>query len=102
VHTWAEIGPDRVLVRVISARRPTRGEARQYREGLQGMRDEYDFSKAERGRFYRADAEFIPPVHLEPDVLAVLAAQAQARGVTLSEIVNEILKKDIERIGAAE
>lgn len=66
------------------------------------MRDEYDFSKAERGRFYRADAEFIPPVHLEPDVLAVLAAQAQARGVTLSEIVNEILKKDIERIGAAE
>src|SRR2546425_12218518 len=32
VHTWAEIDPDRSAVRIISARRPTRNEARQYRE----------------------------------------------------------------------
>jgi uncharacterized DUF497 family protein len=32
VHTWAEIDPERVAVRIISARRPTRTEARQYRE----------------------------------------------------------------------
>jgi uncharacterized protein len=32
VHTWAEIDPDRSVVRIISARRPTRNEARQYRE----------------------------------------------------------------------
>ena len=32
VHTWAEIAPDRSLVRIISARRPTRNEMRQYRE----------------------------------------------------------------------
>jgi uncharacterized protein len=32
VHTWTDIAPDRSLVRIISARRPTRNEARQYRE----------------------------------------------------------------------
>jgi len=32
VHTWSETGPERVAVRIISARRPTRNEARQYRE----------------------------------------------------------------------
>jgi uncharacterized DUF497 family protein len=32
VHTWVDINPDRSAVRIISARRPTRNEARQYRE----------------------------------------------------------------------
>jgi uncharacterized protein len=32
VHTWADIGADHSAVRIISARRPTRNEARQYRE----------------------------------------------------------------------
>jgi hypothetical protein len=34
------------------------------------MKDEYDFSKAERGRFYHRDATLAPPVHLDPEVLA--------------------------------
>jgi hypothetical protein len=66
------------------------------------MKDEYDFSNAERGRFYRPDAVMVPPVHLEPEVLAFLTARAQARGVSLSELVNALLKKDIELIEAAE
>ena len=32
VHTWREMDPYRTAVRIISARRPTRSEARQYRE----------------------------------------------------------------------
>jgi uncharacterized DUF497 family protein len=32
VHTWADINPDRSAVRIVSARRTTRIEARQYRE----------------------------------------------------------------------
>lgn len=32
VHTWTEIDPERAVVRIISARRATRSEARQYRE----------------------------------------------------------------------
>jgi uncharacterized DUF497 family protein len=32
VHTWTEMAPDRSGARIISARRPTPREARQYRE----------------------------------------------------------------------
>jgi uncharacterized protein len=32
VHTWAEIDADHSIVRIISARQPTRNEVRQYRE----------------------------------------------------------------------
>jgi len=30
------------------------------------MKDEYDFSKAERGRFHRPSATLAPPVQLDP------------------------------------
>jgi uncharacterized protein len=33
VHTWVEASGDHARVRIISARRPTRREAKQYREG---------------------------------------------------------------------
>jgi hypothetical protein len=32
VHTWTELSPDQAYIRIISARRPTSNEARQYRE----------------------------------------------------------------------
>ncbi len=64
------------------------------------MKDEYDFSAAARGKFSRPDAELIPPVHLAPDVLAYLAERARARGVSLSGLVNDLLKKDITLIEA--
>jgi hypothetical protein len=60
------------------------------------MKEEYDFSNARRGMFYRAGAQLVPPVHLEPEVLDYLAARAQARGMPLSSLVNELLRKDIE------
>ena len=66
------------------------------------MRDEYDFSKGERGKFHRPDATLTPPVHLDPGVRAFLTARAEARGISLSELVNALLKKDIELIEAAE
>lgn len=62
------------------------------------MKEEYDFSGATRGKFFRPGAQLIPPVHLEPDVLDYLAARAKARGTSLSILVNELLKKDIELI----
>jgi hypothetical protein len=87
-----EIDDDLVSIRIISARRPTKREAPQYEEL---MKDEYDFSDATRAKFYRPDAQLIPPVHLEPQVLAYLAERAKARGVSLGALVNDILKKDI-------
>ena len=35
IHTYVERAPDRGYIRIISARRPTRREARQYREGTE-------------------------------------------------------------------
>jgi hypothetical protein len=66
------------------------------------MKDEYDFSNAERGKFYRPGAVLNPPVQLDPEVRAFLSARAQARGVSLSDLINALLKKDIELIEAAE
>jgi hypothetical protein len=66
------------------------------------MKDEYDFSKAERGKFHRPNASLAPPVDLDPAVLVFLTARAEARGITLSELINALLKKDIELIEAAE
>ena len=62
------------------------------------MRDEYDFSKGERGKFYRMNAQLQLPIHLEPQVQNTLAELATAKGVDLSVFVNELLKKDIELI----
>jgi len=64
------------------------------------MKDEYDFSNAQRGQFYKPDLRLIPPVRLEPQVLEFLAKRAEAKGTTLHELLNALLKKDIELINA--
>lgn len=65
------------------------------------MKDEYDFSNAQRGKFFRTGARLVPPVHLEPDVLAYLSELAVTQGTSLNDLVNTLLKEDIERIDAA-
>jgi hypothetical protein len=60
------------------------------------MKDEYDFSAAERGRFFREGARLVPPIHLDPDLLDRLIECASARGVSLSSLVNTMLRKNIE------
>lgn len=62
------------------------------------MKEHYDFSKGERGKFYRADAVFRLPVYLDDQVQSYLAAKAEAKGVELSDLVNDLLKREIEII----
>src|SRR5262249_31677086 len=50
------------------------------------MKDEYDFSKGERGKFCRPGAVLNPPVHLDAEVRAFLTPRAQARGMSLSDL----------------
>lgn len=64
------------------------------------MKDKYDFSHAERGKFFRDGGRLVPPVHLEPEVMDYLSELASARGISLSSLVNTLLKKDIELIDA--
>jgi hypothetical protein len=65
------------------------------------MKDRYDFSKGTRGKFYRADAVFRLPVYLDEKVQTYLTAKADAKGVDLADLVNEMLRKDIELIEMA-
>jgi len=62
------------------------------------MRDEYDFSKGERGKFYNPNAKKNLPVYLETEVLEYFSAKAKAKGVELNTMVNDLLKKDIALI----
>lgn len=60
------------------------------------MKREYDFSKGERGKFFHPDAKFNIPIYLDKDVLTYLTEKAQAKGVEISQLINEILRKDID------
>lgn len=62
------------------------------------MPAEIDFSKGERGKFYRPGAQLKMPIYLDSKVQETLAAIATAKGQELSTLVNELLKKDIELI----
>jgi len=58
--------------------------------------DEIDFSKGVRGKFYRPDAVLHVPVYLNQELQTYLLAAAERKGITLSELVNELLSKEIE------
>ncbi|MEW5940655.1 MAG: hypothetical protein AB1750_13375 [Chloroflexota bacterium] len=66
------------------------------------MKNHYDFSVAERGKFYRADAEFHFPVFLEPDVNDFLTRLAEQKKVAVDDLVNEFLRADMKIIQSAE
>ncbi len=64
------------------------------------MKQEVDFTKGERGKFYRENATFKLPIYLEADVETYLTQKAAHKGVELSDLVNQLLKKEIEIIEA--
>ncbi len=66
------------------------------------MREEYDFSKGERGKFYRPDIKLNIPIYLEEEVSAFVEKIASKKGVDRSSVVNEILKGDIKLAEAME
>jgi hypothetical protein len=66
------------------------------------MRKEYDFSKGERGKFYRPDMKLNIPIYLDDEVSAFIEKIASRKGVDRSSVMNEILKGDIKLSGAME
>lgn len=59
------------------------------------MKKEYDFSKAERGRFYRPDAKLHLPVHLDDEVRDFVSQIAASKRTGVTEVVNDLLRSDI-------
>jgi len=60
------------------------------------MKQEYDFSKAEREKFYRKGAELRLPIYLEAKLQSRLEQIAQKKGKELSEVVNRLVRKEVE------
>lgn len=59
------------------------------------MKKEYDFSKGERGKFYRPGVKLNLPVYLDEEVLAFVQRIAKKRKTDLSAVVNELLRSDM-------
>ncbi|WP_089726158.1 hypothetical protein [Candidatus Thiosymbion oneisti] len=62
------------------------------------MKDEYDFTDAEQGKFYRPLEELDIPIYLDKEVknFFINKLRTTERPYSLNEIVNSLLKKDIE------
>ncbi len=64
------------------------------------MKQEYNFSKGERGKFYHKNAKLNLPVYLDEKVQSYLQERARSKGVEITQLVNEMLKQDIKLIEA--
>jgi cytidylate kinase len=62
------------------------------------MKREYDFSKAEQGKFYRKGAVIQRPIYLDAKVQAQVDRVARKSGKDVSELVNQVVKKEMELI----
>ncbi|MBY0507812.1 MAG: hypothetical protein K2X03_28120 [Bryobacteraceae bacterium] len=65
------------------------------------MKPEYDFSQGERGKFFRPNAELRLPIYLTTDVQNQLTQRAAQQGIPLGEMVNILLKREMQMIEPA-
>ncbi len=62
------------------------------------MKREYDFSKGVRGKFYRKGAELRLPIYLDAKLQEQLERLALKKGKDVSEMVNQLVQKEVELI----
>ena len=60
------------------------------------MKDEYDFSNAEQGKFYIPAGDIRVPIYLDQDIAQFLSKKCESGSSNLQELVNDLLRKDIE------
>lgn len=60
------------------------------------MKREYDFSKAERGKFFREGAELQLPIYLDRDLRSQLEQIALKSGRDVSDVVNQLLRMEVD------
>ncbi|HTD90715.1 MAG TPA: hypothetical protein VK663_08640 [Burkholderiales bacterium] len=64
------------------------------------MPGEIPFSVGTRGKFYRPNLKVNLPVYLDAEVQASLANIAAKKGVPVSDLANDLLKREIATIEA--
>ena len=62
------------------------------------MKKEYDFSKAEQGKFYRPIEDLELPVYLDKKVKKFFVQKALDKNIELDKVINAILRKEMEML----
>jgi hypothetical protein len=60
------------------------------------MKKEYDFSKAEQGKFYRPITELEIPIYLNKEVKTFFIKRASDKNLEFNKMINAILKKEMD------
>ncbi len=62
------------------------------------MKEEYDFSDAEQGKFYRPIEELEIPIYLDKELKEYLFKNFKSKGhaFSLNQIVNSLIRKNVE------
>jgi hypothetical protein len=60
------------------------------------MKEEYDFSNAEQGKFYVPVEDIQLPIYLDKDIIQYLNEKCLTTQESLQLLVNDLLRKDIE------
>ncbi|OAI20849.1 hypothetical protein A1359_20390 [Methylomonas lenta] len=60
------------------------------------MKDEYDFTNAEQGKFYVPIEEIQMPIYLDQDVLQYVNQKCDFDADRIRNLINDWLRKDIE------
>ena len=60
------------------------------------MKEEYDFSNAEQGKFYVPVEDIQLPIYLDKDIIQYLNEKCLTSQENLQVLVNDLLRKDIE------
>jgi hypothetical protein len=64
------------------------------------MPDEINFTGATRGKFYHPDLKLNLPVYLDAEVQSYLSVIATKKGMPLSQLASDLLKREIGIIEA--
>ena len=60
------------------------------------MKEEYDFSKGERGKFYRKGAKLNLPIYLDDEVITFIEDIANKKNTVLSFVANQLLRSNMQ------
>ena len=66
------------------------------------MKKEYDFTKAERGKFYRNGAKLRLPIYLDAKLQSQVEGLASRAGRDFQDVVNRIVEKEVRLINELE
>lgn len=70
------------------------------KERATDMKKEYDFSRADQGKFYRPAEKLEIPVYIDKEIKEFFIRTASKKNIGLEKVVNTILRKEMEMLKA--